>query len=112
MANLSTKSRKQQVLDYLRVAKEHLGDDYWVNTVDISNAEVGGSAGTSRIRDLRKEGYVIETRPHPDPQISQYQYRLVSEPDERAIRDTKLFATALISEPINPQTAVQEKVWD
>jgi hypothetical protein len=74
MANLNKKSRKDQVLDTLR------SSGGWVNTVDISNAQVGGSAGTSRVRDLRKEGYIIETRAHPDPQISQYQYRLVSEP--------------------------------
>lgn len=71
--NLSKKTRKEQVLDALRSGE-------WVNTVDISNAQVGGSAGTSRIRDLRKEGYIIETRPHPNPQITQYQYRLAYDP--------------------------------
>lgn len=79
MTNLSSLTRREQVLEALRAAKEH--GNGWVSTVDISNAQTGGSAGTSRIRELRGLGYVIETRAHPDPDISQYQYRLVDEPD-------------------------------
>lgn len=79
MANLSPFTRREQVLEALRAAKEH--GNGWVSTVDLSNAQTGGSAGTSRIRELRGLGYVIETRTHPDPDISQYQYRLISEPE-------------------------------
>lgn len=122
MANLNEGSRKQQVLDRLRLARHpNLGwQDGWVNTVEISNAAVGGSAGTSRIRDLRKEGYVIETRPHPDPTISQYQYRLVSEPSMalfEAHSSPKVIGKVVdvqedercVTFTVEP---VQQKVWD
>jgi hypothetical protein len=73
--NLSEKTRKELVLDVLRAA-----EGGWVNTTEIANAQVGGSEGMRRLRELRADGYTIERRGHPDPKVSQYQYRLVDEP--------------------------------
>lgn len=79
MTNLSSKTRKQLVLDALRAARDR-GEG--VLTADLENAAVGGTAGTARVRDLRKEGFIIEAKPHRSPDIDQYVYRLIREPDE------------------------------
>jgi hypothetical protein len=74
MANLSDKTRKEQVLARLQA---HIGE--WVDGPDLANEEVGGSEGLKRLRELRMEdGYEIEKRQHPDPTRSVWQYRLVS----------------------------------
>lgn len=80
MVNLSTKTRKELVLERLRAAK---GD--WVSTVELSSKEVGGSEGIRRLRELRAEGHNIERRPNPDKTISQWQYRL-----EEGVRRSKI----------------------
>lgn len=71
--NLSNETRKEQVLRKLRQAQG------WVDGTDLANAEVGGSEGLKRLRELRLEGYNIEMRRHPDPAREIWQYRLVPE---------------------------------
>jgi hypothetical protein len=66
-------TRKQEVLDRLAAAR---GD--WVNGSELATAEVGGSEGLKRLRELRAEGYAIEKRSHPDPDREVYQYRLTT----------------------------------
>lgn len=78
MVNLSTKTRKELVLDRLRAANGE-----WVSTAELSSKEVGGSEGIRRLRELRADGHNIERRPSPDKATSQWQYRLV---ENEAIR--------------------------
>jgi len=65
-------TRKEKVL---RVLQAHPGQ--WVNGTDLATAEVGGSEGLKRLRELRADGYHIEKRKHPDPRRAIYQYRIV-----------------------------------
>ena len=51
-------TRKQLILQYLKARPNQ-----WVPGMDLFNQYVGGSRGTSRIHELRREGYVIERRP-------------------------------------------------
>jgi len=46
----------------------------WVRTATIN--DVGGSEGTRRLRELRRDGWTIERR--RDPESNQWQYRLVT----------------------------------
>lgn len=73
MANLSPQTRKAQVLRYL---EQHA--DQWVDGPDLANAQVGGSEGLKRVRELRADGHRIITRPHPNRSRDVFQYRLVS----------------------------------
>jgi hypothetical protein len=62
---------KGRVLDYL-----HSRANNWVDAVELTTEEVGGFAGTRRLRELREEGWEIETRPSPGaPNV--WQHRLV-----------------------------------
>jgi hypothetical protein len=72
MANYSSETRREQVLSKL---KEHANE--WVDGPELANAEVGGSEGLKRVRELRAEGHTIQTRKHPDKNRDIYQYRLV-----------------------------------
>jgi hypothetical protein len=76
MANLSDKTRKEQVFDYLS-ARENI----WVDGPELANKEVGGSEGLRRLREARAElteaGFRVEKRMHPDPDRDIWQYRLV-----------------------------------
>lgn len=65
-------SRKEMVLAFLR---SHSND--WVDGPDIANAEVGGSEGLKRLRELRADGHNILMRAHPDPKRDIHQYQLV-----------------------------------
>lgn len=67
-------SAKSRVLMYLR---DHLGE--WVDARVLTDEEVGGFAGTRRMRELRDEGFPIETRLKPDTQTT-WQHRLVRDP--------------------------------
>lgn len=71
MANLSERTRKQQVLDYLQ---RHRNE--WIDGPSLATPEVGGSEGLKRLRELRLEGLPIQTRKHPDPSRDIWQYRL------------------------------------
>jgi hypothetical protein len=76
MANLSSLSRKEQVHHHLR---ERF--DQWVDGTELATAEVGGSEGLKRLRELRQElraigRYDIVIRAHPDADRDIYQYRL------------------------------------
>ena len=72
MANLSNATRKEQVLRFLT---QHA--DRWVDGPELANAQVGGSEGLKRVRELRAEGHRIITRPHPDRTRDVFQYKLV-----------------------------------
>ena len=78
--NLSPLTRKEQVLEYLRA---HRGE--WVNGMEFRTPEVGGSAGDSRVRDLRKDGFVIAVRSHPDRKVDQYQYQITFDPERDVV---------------------------
>jgi hypothetical protein len=83
--NLSEKSRKQRVLDYLR---DRQGQ--WVDGTELISPEVGGSEGLRRVRELRAE-IEIDLRRHPNPLKDVWQYRLRSterkQASERRLRD-------------------------
>lgn len=74
MANLSSLTRKEQVLAHLQ---DHRGQ--WVNGTDLATAEIGGSEGLKRLRELRAEGQPIERRQHPDRSRDIFQYRLLTD---------------------------------
>jgi hypothetical protein len=59
----------------------HLGE--WHDAVRFVDEEVGGFAGTRRVRELREEyGWDIEIRKHPDPaKPNTHQYRLNRMPE-------------------------------
>lgn len=62
-------TRQQEVLERLEAGG-------WIDGPDLANAEVGGSEGLKRLRELRAEGRPIERRRHPDPRRDIWQYRL------------------------------------
>lgn len=64
-------TRKDEVLHRLREAAGG-----WVNGSELATAEVGGSEGLKRLRELRAEGVPIEERRHPDPGRAVWQYRI------------------------------------
>lgn len=66
-----TASRREAVLSVLQAA-----DGEWVNGTVLASAEVGGSEGLKRLRELRADGWPIEMRRHPDPDRTVRQYRL------------------------------------
>lgn len=72
MGNLSSLSRKEQVLAVLSEAR-----GAWVDGPNLANEQVGGSEGLKRLRELRDDdGYPIEARRHPEPGRDIWQYRL------------------------------------
>jgi hypothetical protein len=72
--NPSDLTRKEQVFARLEAANGE-----WVDGPDLANAEVGGSEGLKRLREIRLDGYPIEMRKHPNPERDIWQYRLVRE---------------------------------
>jgi hypothetical protein len=75
MTNLSSKTRRELVLDALRAAE-------WVDTATLSSKEVGGTEGLRRLRELRNAGFVIDKRRKKGS--DQFEYHLVTEEDVRA----------------------------
>ena len=67
-------TRKELVLQLLL---QHKGE--WVDGTRIASAEVGGSEGLKRLRELRQDGHDIRMRKHPDARRDIYQYRLVTQ---------------------------------
>lgn len=65
-------TRKELVL---RLLRENEGQ--WVDGPRIASAEVGGSEGLKRLRELRQDGYDIRMRKHPDPRRDIFQYKLM-----------------------------------
>lgn len=65
-------TRKELVL---RLLRENEGQ--WVDGTRIASAEVGGSEGLKRLRELRQDGYDIRMRKHPDPRRDIFQYKLM-----------------------------------
>ena len=65
-------TRKEAILNYLKARPNQ-----WVPGMDLFNQYVGGSRGTSRIHELRREGYNIERRPSKSSAV--HEYRLVIE---------------------------------
>lgn len=72
MANLSHLTRKQQVLKHLKDRPNR-----WVNGTELATAEVGGSEGLRRLRELREAGEPIEERKHPHQGRDIHQYRYI-----------------------------------
>lgn len=72
MPNLSGKTRKQLVYDYLRARANE-----WVPGLELMNAEVGGIRAGARIYELRQEGVQIERRSSKRSEVDEY--RLVME---------------------------------
>lgn len=66
-------TRREQVLNRLSEA-----GGGWVDGPDLANAQIGGSEGLKRVRELRMDGYDIEMRKHPDPGRAIWQYRMAS----------------------------------
>lgn len=62
---------KGRVLAYLQER-----EGVWVDAPELTTQEVGGFAGTRRLRELRDAGWPIETRPKPDAENT-WQHRLV-----------------------------------
>lgn len=67
-----TSSRQAEVLLRLRVAAGG-----WVDGTELATADVGGSEGLKRLRELRADGFDIQKRKHPDPRRAIFQYRLL-----------------------------------
>ena len=65
-------TRKQLLLQYLKDRPNQ-----WVWGMELFNERVGGSRGSSRIHELRREGYNIERRRSPISAV--HEYRLVIE---------------------------------
>lgn len=93
--NISEKTRKAQVLDFLRSHRR------WVDGPEIANESVGGSEGHRRLRELRSEGHQIQMRRHPDPKRDIWQYLLIEE--QRPVVST---TDELFEEP-----AIQSEVY-
>jgi hypothetical protein len=122
VANYSDLTRRDQVLARLREANGE-----WVDGTELCTAEVGGSEGLKRLRELRQDGgYDIKMRRHPSVDRDIFQYRLVrpapaySEPSA-----PKPFATAtiypladveqegdhMVVTPIEPPERYERPVW-
>jgi hypothetical protein len=71
MANFSDLTRKEQVLAAL---KSRPGE--WFDTAALSNETVGGSEGIKRLRELKRDGWLIQMRKSPVQGSDQFQYRL------------------------------------
>ena len=82
MTNKSDLTRKQQVHEYLKTRINQ-----WVDGTELANAQVGGSEGLKRLRELREEleftSFEIQMRAHPTPGRNTFQYRLT----QRSRRD-------------------------
>lgn len=64
---------KGRVLFYLR---QHRGD--WIDAPVLTDPAIGGFGGTRRLRELREDGFPIETRQKPgDPNT--WQHRIIEE---------------------------------
>lgn len=69
-------TRKRTVLDIL-------SDGQWHDTVSLSGVTSGGSEGMRRMRELRAQGYEIESRKKLGSE--QWEYRLVLEVEQDAL---------------------------
>jgi len=67
-------TRRELVLEALK-GPNGLGG-WWVTGPELANAEIGGSEGLRRLRELRADGWPIEDRAHPDSTRDVRQYRL------------------------------------
>lgn len=70
--NLNGKTRKQLILDIL---ERNL--NAWIGGDELMQPSTGGGRFGARIEELRKDGWEIEARRHPDPKRAIWQYRLV-----------------------------------
>jgi hypothetical protein len=73
-------ARRTRKLSVLAVLEEA---GTWVDGWRLTTPDVGGSEGLRRLRELEADGILVEKRPHPDPALSTWQYRLV-QPGEQA----------------------------
>lgn len=68
------KTRKELILDLLR---RNL--NAWIGGDELMQPSSGGGRFGARIEELRKDGWEIEARRHPDPKRAIWQYRLVAD---------------------------------
>lgn len=71
MANLSSQTRQEQILQALTHAEGR-----WIDGSELATETVGGSEGLRRLRELVADGVAIEKRRHPDPRRDVWQYRI------------------------------------
>ena len=109
MANLSSRTRKQQVLEYLAQNGNH-----WVDGTEIATPQVGGSEGLKRLRELRAEGYPILTRRHPNPNKDVYQYRLTVTGTSSVTNHSERFEQQVMDFDAPPRQDPDDllKAWD
>jgi hypothetical protein len=69
--NSSKKTRKQLVLE---VFQKNL--NVWIDGSVLMQPDCGGGRFGARIEELRKDGHIVEARPHPDPKRDIWQYRI------------------------------------
>lgn len=81
-----------------------LGDGEGHTTAEINSAEVGGTEGTRRVRELRRDGYHIESRKRAGS--TQWEYRWVGV-DQAA--DRRLMAATRIPS-VDPEKYQPEPV--
>jgi ribosomal protein L37AE/L43A len=65
-------TRKQKIHEILMRAPNE-----WVNGDRLMQADTGGGRFGARIEELRKDGFEIEARRHPDPKRDIWQYRII-----------------------------------
>lgn len=73
-------TRKQAILDIL-----NLTPNEWVNGDRLMQSDTGGGRFGARIEELRKDGFNIEGRRHPDSRRDIWQYRIININTKRAV---------------------------
>lgn len=73
-------TRKQAILDILNQTPNE-----WVNGDRLMQADTGGGRFGARIEELRKDGFTIEGRRHPDSRRDIWQYRIITGTTRRSL---------------------------
>jgi len=85
-----SETRKEKVLRLLMEARAGESKDGWVESWRICSPEWGGLSGLRRLRELRAEGYAIESRALNNANNGTFLYRLKhSEPEQMEIAELK-----------------------
>lgn len=82
MPNLSSKTRKQLVLDYLMAHKNQ-----WVPGIELMNQYVGGLRAGARMYDLRREGWNIRRSADPNSDVDRYMLVIAEKPVQLTVED-------------------------
>ena len=74
--------------------------DGWIDGPELANAEVGGSEGLKRLRELRDDDHHdIRMRKHPDPDKDIFQYRLARAPTPEALEAERVIRAEPADKP-------------